>query len=294
MDIGSLSIIIPTHNRERYINNLFNSIKTTYPEIPIIIIDTSNRQNNELINSNYWWLKYIHLKTNNWISYSRNYWLRNVGTNYVLFMDDDFSLSPKTNLAWFVQKIKNENYDILWGEVSNIWWENYEYQWIYNISNNTLFHFIWLKNDKWVDTYDIIFNYFIAQTSKINEIWGWDENLRFAREHDDFFLTCKKNNFIISYDSNFWINHICNTKKYYENYEIFEKNSSINYFRMKYSINSKIEIRYIRKNWSAPYLSIYRFMWNQYLQLKIEDIKLIYKKMWLDRNAVPYKYKHIL
>ena len=270
--LWNTSVVIPTFEREKEIVWLVESLNLYNPDLKIIVVDTSNNINWVL---NKLWrkinMRYAHM-LNKGISFSRNTWLEYVNTDFTLCMDDDFIISKKTKLASFIKKFKDSNLDILWWEVNNVWSEKYDFHWKYFFLWITLIHFIWLwANIDWnMLKCDVMPNYFLSKTSSILEIWWWDELLRFAREHDDFFLNAKNNNLTVWYDPSFWVDHNDTLVKHYN---IQDNTSSIKHFCDKWDVNSKIEVRLYSENWKKR-LSIYRFMWKKRLELSKDEKKL--------------------
>ncbi len=291
-DIWNLSVVIPTYERPKEIMSLINSLNIDYPDLNLIVIDTSKEINRILKKeSNKINLEYIHM-LNNGISCSRNIWLEKVNTDLVLFMDDDFKINKeKTKLLSFMEKFQGLNLDILWGEVNNIWSEKYDFHWKYEFLGDTLIHFVWLENKKlynvWI--YDTIFNYFVWKTKKIIENWWWDEELKFAREHDDFFLNIKNKWLCVWYDDTFWINH---NDILIKHYNVQDNTSSIKHFCEKWDITSKIEVRIYKEEWKTR-LSIYRFMWKKEMQLTDNEKEFILEKLWLEEKEVKIDYNNI-
>lgn len=109
-----LSIIIPTYNCGKYINDCIESIKKVAGnDIEVIIIDDGSTDDTKTIikkyeNNNY---KYFKNK-NNGVSYSRNFGIKNAKGKYIMFVDADDVLEEN----WYpiIKKIKSENYDIIY------------------------------------------------------------------------------------------------------------------------------------------------------------------------------------
>lgn len=291
--MSNLSIIIPSHEREKSIISLVDSLLSLPENFKVIVVDTSLKVNELLKHREGADFHYKYLSENKWISHSRNLWLSEVDTDFSLFMDDDFQLSPKTNLSGFLQTFKESGLDVLGWSFNNIGTENFDFHWIYDFKDNTLFHYVWLKNhvnEKDFEEFHIIHNYFITQTQTILDLWGWDSELKFAREHDDFFLSARNKGLHVGYTPEFWINHHHGVK----HYELYDSKSSIEHFCNKWGIASKVEVRLIHKANQEPYLSITRFMGYKTMELQEEELGEIYSKYWFHQWEVPYVYSHVL
>lgn len=263
LDINQVTAIVSTHERPDALNNLVTSFRTYYPNLQIIAVDSSNRwnQRNDI----------IHLFTEDLgISKQRNLALDLVKTQLFLLLDDDFICTGKTNLFRLMDSILNWKSDISWWAINNIWTENYNFHWVYEKIWDTLYHFVDIANNAWY--YDTIFNFFIWKTFKIKEIGGRDENLKYAREHDDFFLWIKSHWLLVSYEFNTIVDHL-NYQKFHW-WKRWEK--CIKEFCIKWWIKNKVEIRLIKREWEQPYISYYNCISKQSID---EEIKQ--KIIWL-------------
>lgn len=282
------SVIIPTHERPEMISNLVNDLTNNWNISSVIVIDTSNSTNSILKQQSTSKVKYVYLDSNEGISHSRNLWLSLIDSEYVIFMDDDFRLNESSNIPLFQDEFQDSEYDILGWAFNNIGTKNFDFHWEYLFSWTTLLHFVWLPIYWTSNRFHVIHNYFISKTQTILDLCWWDEELRFAREHDDFFLRSKDKDLAIGYNPSFSINHHHSIK----HYESYDQKQSIAHFCWKWSIESKLEIRYLLDEWGKPYLSIVRFMWDKDLTLSDHEVNIIYEKYWLDKRMIQYRYIH--
>jgi len=283
------TFVIPTHERADQIVWLISSLVVLPFSKEIIVVDSSRKVNNILKLTN--GLHYFHLDSNPGISASRNLWLSHVDTENCIFMDDDFQLGSKTRLSEFIsnfESISQDWLDLLGWWVKNIWTENFDFHGTYSFYKGILFHFIGNRNMQW--RLEVIHNYFIAKTQKVLDISWWDEQLKFAREHDDFFLRARNAWVYVDYNPDYEINHI-HWKKYYEEHEQNNKGQSVAVFCKKWEIDSKIEVRKI-SNPEGDYLSIVRFMWSNEKLLSDDELRFIYSQLWLNLNQIPFRYSH--
>ncbi|MCH9661701.1 MAG: glycosyltransferase, partial [Bacteroidetes bacterium] len=90
MSTSLVSVIIPTYNRETYIEKAISSVaEQTYPNIEIIVVDDGSQQNyakaicDKFSNCQYTF------KNNGGLSSARNHGIRLAKGNYIAFLDDD-------------------------------------------------------------------------------------------------------------------------------------------------------------------------------------------------------------
>ncbi len=111
-----VSIIIPTHNRSKYLIRSINScINQTYQNIEIIIIDDySSDDTRQIVDSIVdKRIKYYKNSSNKWPNYSRNKWVQLSGWEYINFLDDDDELLPE-KIEMQLQKFKTSKIKNLW------------------------------------------------------------------------------------------------------------------------------------------------------------------------------------
>lgn len=118
---GKVSIILPVYNVERYLPTCLDSVTSqTYKNIEIICVDDSSPDNSTQIIKNYMAkdsrIKLITQK-NTGLSGARNTGLKEADGEYVMFLDSDDWIDPKT-CETAVDEIKKENADlVMWSYV---------------------------------------------------------------------------------------------------------------------------------------------------------------------------------
>jgi glycosyltransferase involved in cell wall biosynthesis len=186
-----LTLIITSLARPRALNNLLNSIKPLYPKIPIIISDDSEYLTKIDPSPN---THHLHTGFQNGVSYGRNMALQNVETKYFVTLDDDFEFINKlTDLDMFVYLIQKHKLDILCGtdfKGSRLFCP-YSLKFYHN--NKKLIKHILPWSEGEITRTDMGPNFFIAETSVIKSIGGWDNQFKYTREHIDFFLNVMYN-----------------------------------------------------------------------------------------------------
>lgn len=265
-----ISIVVATHERPIPLSKMIESFRLYYPYIDIIAVDSSYA-NNEINH-----ITHIHVAPDTWISKQRNIALKSVKTPYFLLVDDDFLCTEKTDIIGMINLLQQSSLWIVWWKVNNIWIDNYEFHGIYEIYDGILYHYVGIGNEN--NTYDVVFNFFVANSQIVKKLWGWDDNLKYAREHDDFFLQAKNCNVKIWYAP---CHSIAHTNQIKHHSWIWSK-QCVKYFLDKRWINEKIEIRHIARN-NMHYISYHhcinphtKVIIPQYIKEKIEVLYGIY------------------
>lgn len=251
--LQDITAIVATREREIPLHHMVTSFHAYYPKLKIIAVDSSERptKRNDIL--------HILVDSDVGISEPRNIALNQVKTPLFLLLDDDYICTRKTNL----QKLMNQIdwlHDIVWGAINNIESEQYYFHWYYEIINGILCHFVDKKNPI-SKRYETLFNFFVGQTESIVTMWWWDNKLKYAREHDDFFLTAKEHNLWVAYNPSVSVDHY-NYPKYHG---WLNSQQSVEHFLKKRNLKDKVELRLIQKSWIEPYISCHTCMgipWN--------------------------------
>ena len=216
----TLSIIIPTYNRVKYLASALNSIVGIKHIKEVIIIDDNSSDNTELFINNFkpdYPLKYLKNESNRGAPYSRNRGIKQSSGTHVLFLDSDDVLNPSginTVLEWFCQI----NYDYVYGVVEKV----------DSLLNPFLTPLKYGKNWNIYDTKDIVGYHWcthgiVYRKAFLDKVGYWNEALTGSQ---DWELQCRvkmaSKNFIF-YDILFglWRDHYearIGTKQYNANY----------------------------------------------------------------------------
>lgn len=266
LDISDVTAIVSTHERSFALNNLVDSFHLHYPDLKIIAVDSSK---NPQIRTD---ISHV-LSSDLWISQQRNMALHNVHTALLLLLDDDFLCSEKTDIIKLIDSVVNSDNQIVGGVVDNIWSEQYDFHGYYDIIWNTLYHFVWKKNPTSYN-YETIFNFFVWETNAIKWIGWWDDNLKYAREHDDFFLRAKHKDVKVSYNHDVAIEHHHYRKHHWGTKSLW----CVDHFLLKRNIDNKVEVRFIDRGSSLPYISYHNCIasWKKIEKHMEEKIKSLY------------------
>jgi beta-1,4-N-acetylgalactosaminyltransferase 2 len=195
------------------------SISKYYPELPIIVVDDSPINYKKLTLRKFPNLKidYIVAQFDVGLSKGRNIALNNIKTEYFLLCDDDFEMNSETNLYQSLQLLIEHNVDILGGELTEVFPINSIYS-IFRLikaKKHTISRPQFLKSEiierklvrfpisiadySFVRGVDFVNNFFLAKTSVIKSIGGWQPESMKLYEHGLFFLSASLNNLNVSY-----------------------------------------------------------------------------------------------
>jgi GT2 family glycosyltransferase len=185
----NITFIIKTFERPDALKNLLVSINQFYPKNRVLIADDGKIPYSEpLENDN---MEYFKLDYDSGLSYGRKFLVNKVDTKYFLLLDDDYVFSRETQIEEF-ERILSTNNDIhmVGGLVINYGEVPIYYHGCLEIKQDILYHH--RKQHKMIinehKIYDIILNFFLAETEKVKSIL-WDPDLK-VLEHEDFFLRC--------------------------------------------------------------------------------------------------------
>jgi glycosyltransferase involved in cell wall biosynthesis len=236
MNIESqITILIKTFERPFLLYNLLRSIKKFYPDINIIVVDDSKEK---MDISDYTNVRYIRAPFNSGISVGRNIGLKNIKTPYFVLCDDDHVFNSKTDLEILYKNICEYDLDVVGGKVMEYNKHN-RFEFNLTVQNKTLIYSN-LKRKRigpHVFRYDLIHNFFLAKTSKIKSVNGWDERLP-LNEHTAFFLELKKHGIKVGFNS---IVEIAHNPIKLQHYNQYRERDFFGYFLSLYHIEKVIK-----------------------------------------------------
>ena len=137
-----ISIIIPCYNTEKYINNMFSTLRNqSFDDYEVIFVDDGSTDNTNKIIQNYLKenhrAKLITLPVNMGAGNARNIGIQNCKGEYVMFLDSD-DMSSEDFLQIAYKTAKKENVDITLFKTN---YYNYEKNRLYNDDVFWLWHY---------------------------------------------------------------------------------------------------------------------------------------------------------
>lgn len=186
-DYSDVTAVIKTFERPHKLQRLLKSIRRTFPDLKIIIVDDS-KEPIILKDKN---IQLITLPFDSGVSAGRAAGLEEVKTTYVINLDDDFIFSRKTNLVRAIKYLeKNKNVDLVAGEVTYLpYYIRFDYtiHKLMDYSVNPVY-----EKGTVIDglaVFEKCANFFVARTEKLKYV-GWDVDLK-RLDHADFFTRAR-------------------------------------------------------------------------------------------------------
>ena len=194
---GDVTVVVKTFQRPDSLRRLLGSIRRFYPEIAVLVVDDSEEPLEPVPAgvTRYWHLPFDSLG----VSAGRNFGVRQVETDYTLVCDDDMVFGRRTDLAKMLRTVQETRFDL----VSCMWmdhepWRSIRrgyrrYEGALEIADRALVHRLGATRGT-VDglpVFDIVHQFFVTPTELLRAN-PWDERLKVAGEHVDFFLRLKE------------------------------------------------------------------------------------------------------
>jgi glycosyltransferase involved in cell wall biosynthesis len=183
--IRQLTAVVKTFERPRALERLIASMKRLYPELKTIVVDDS-RDPAPIPG-----VSTIALRYDSGVSAGRSEGLRNVATQYVLSLDDDFVFYRHTNLeAALTLMERHPEIDIMGGEVVHLpFFATTDYSLATLFPTATPSTMAAGSYIGGLPVYDKVANFFIGRADRIRLV-DWDPALKRV-EHADFFTRAK-------------------------------------------------------------------------------------------------------
>ena len=203
--MDNLTALIITFLRPDYTKACIKTLREKYPDIKIIVADNGievegdfDDEMSEFCSIND--AEYHVMPYDSGVCYARNRLIEFAKTEYVLVGDDDFFYTQDAKVERMVKFLdSNKDFDLIGGrvneggEVKNYqgYFElNDDYIKINPVNLNGQFNFD-EKSELFYKKVDLTFNFFVARRESIKDI-PWDEKIKVAYEHSDWFISMKK------------------------------------------------------------------------------------------------------
>lgn len=186
--------LIKTFLRDEYLFACIESLLGRQPGMPVIVFDDGYPSKEKEAFMKKHNVAYYHFPFATMpLTKARNEMVKLATTEYVLIGDDDFYYTPDAGgLHYLLDRIREDDVDLVAGRIS----EKGE---IKNFQG-----FIRKEGKKLIVTptqehrCDLVFNYFVARRTALEAV-RWDENIKVAYEHEDFFIRFKDNNYTVAW-----------------------------------------------------------------------------------------------
>jgi len=202
ISLKDVTATIKTFLRDKSLFYCVETLRLQYPEMHIIVADDghcSDEKEERLLAMGV--DKYIRMPWNSGLSAGRNALIDACETPYALMCEDDFSFTPNSHIEHLRQLM--DVVDIAAGLVYNVrrWachqggegWD--PFGWNFARKGGKIFRtgltgHLKLHEGIRYETADLVLNFFVASVDALKKV-RWDESLRLAFEHVDFFLRAK-------------------------------------------------------------------------------------------------------
>jgi glycosyltransferase involved in cell wall biosynthesis len=192
-----LTIVVKTFQRPESLLRLVSSIRRRYPGVALHVVDDSQQPLDPVPDgiTRYWHEPFNSLG----VSAGRNFGLRRVETDYVLFCDDDMVFERRTDLAKMLHTVVSTPFDV----VSCMWldhepWRSVRrgfrrYEGTLDVEGRTLVHRLGATRGTidGLPVFDIVHQFFVASVERLGPD-PWNPRMKVAGEHIDFFLGLKE------------------------------------------------------------------------------------------------------
>jgi len=189
---ADVTAIVKMFLRDEYSMECIRSLMRNFPSIRIIALDDGHHteEKDGFFHENR--IRYVKTPFDIGLGHARNVLSRLVETEYVLVGDDDFYYTPDCGIKNLLRLM--DVADIACGRVSEDGAFN-DYQCLIRRTDDGGMK--WSKADaQWLVhdgipymQADVAYNFYIAKSAKIRGMW--DDAIKVAYEHSDFFLTAK-------------------------------------------------------------------------------------------------------
>lgn len=193
--MDEVTCVIKSFKRPYALESLYNSIRSFYPEIKIVVVDDSGTEKfmTDSMAKKTGEDSNIVIKQTEFdigLSAGRNLGLSLTETEYFVLLDDDFIFLEDTKIGRFVEAIKSSNCDIVGGRL-NEKGQTRALSTVMNIKDGVLYDKTGFHDcENGVYIVDKVYNFFIGNTKNVLTKNKWDENLKLC-EHNEFFLRAK-------------------------------------------------------------------------------------------------------
>jgi len=203
MKYNNLTAVLITFLRPEYTRKCVKSLYKQYKGINIIVGENGNYDEDMHIFLNAHNARYIMLPFDSGVCYGRNRLVEEVETDYILVGDDDFFYTKNAGVDKMFNFIqRHDEFSVICGRIfekGNI--RNYQGHMTFEdkgirytkFDNENGPYEIDKKTGLRYAKVDIAFNYFVARKKDIED-QKWDEKIKVAYEHSDWFIQLRHNN----------------------------------------------------------------------------------------------------
>ena len=182
-NFDDVTICIKSFEREACINRIISQLRSYGCTMRIIVADDSHNPIT-IIGAD----TLLKLPFNVGLSAGRNRMVEAVDTKYFILLDDDNTIYSKTNFELMYNTISTTSFNIVGGQMGRRWFNGV----VAIDEDNRMFeyHTAWRAVEEGHKVIDYCDNFFMAETQTVLDN-PWDESIKIAWEHIDFFVQGK-------------------------------------------------------------------------------------------------------
>jgi len=212
----NLTAIIINFLREPYLFNCINTLKEHYPDVKISVGENGKYTQEKKEKLEELGAEYHEIEWDGGVCVGRNRLVDKVKTKYVLVGDDDFGYIEKSQIDKMVEFLDNHpEFDLIGGRIiegGKI--KNYQGN-IEQNNDNFIYTAFDVENGEYKTCnktslryakVDLTFNFFVARTEAIKKT-QWDEKIKVAYEHSDFFIRFVNNGYNVAFSPDLLVEH---------------------------------------------------------------------------------------
>jgi GT2 family glycosyltransferase len=208
--LSACTALIRSFERPQCVARLVESIRQFYPDLRVIVGDDSF---NPQPRSDVEWLS---LGVDVGVSRGRNALLEAVQTPFFLMMDDDYIFHRHTRIESLMDVVSSGKADIATGQLQT---PDGEWSRIFRFEiENTYMTATMLKPEPPRTVCDFGSVFFVANTEKVREAGGWDDEFSGGSEHPIFFVRMKYAGIKTVCVPDVWCDHVQDRKPHYLKY----------------------------------------------------------------------------
>jgi len=185
--------------RPEYTKECVKSLRENYPDIKILVAENAqyNQELKDFVNKHGG--NYIVMPFDSGVCYARNRLVELANTEFILVGDDDFYYNEDAKVGEMIKFLESHRtYSLVGGRIRERG-KVLDYQGFIDIEPD---HFLYKQLDAKkirkckksglrYQLADITFNFFVARRKDIKEV-KWDEKIKVAYEHSDWFIMLKQ------------------------------------------------------------------------------------------------------
>ena len=205
--MDDVTLCIKSFDRHPCLERLLESIRTYYPDVPILIADDGRecflRKPAQVEKFQGMTLRVLQMPFDSGMSAGRNLMVQEAKTSRLILLDDDFIFNDDTQLERLVEGLE-QGYDIVAGYLRLPGGREQHYEGFMIQSGDQLLLFR-IEGATEIVPVDIVLNFFAARRDALQTI-TWDEQLKIC-EHEDFFWRGKQAGLRVGFCPHVWAWH---------------------------------------------------------------------------------------